>query len=455
MAATSQAAEQFAVGDAVVVSKDQVRLAVSGKLVATLEQGTKAQVLAIKGDFTGLAVVVDGKTVKGWVKCGNIEPAAADVATPAADWPCYLGANRDNTSADKGLKLWSGDTAKVLWKKNVGVGHSCMVVVGKQLYTQGAGCVWCLDTATGDTVWTYPPADAANRKGGETTATPAVADGLVFALNNDHMLLCLDAAKGQFQWSKKVDDFGVKRGGWALSCSPLVVGDKVLMDLGVVFLLDKKTGDLIWKAGSETAGYASAVVFPYSGDKFVTSFNADGLAIYNLAGGELVAKYPWVTGHRVNAATPIVSGDKFFISSGYGRGCSLLKLEGGELKKIWENKDLNNHCQTSVLHDGCLYGVHGQQGQRSSLKCLDFETGEVKWDEKGLKVGGGLTLADGKLFVMVDGGELLVAEATPKEFKELARAKVLEGQCWTMPVVANGHVYCRSHAGDLLCVDLR
>lgn len=373
----------------------------------------------------------------------------------AADWPCYLGANRDNTSAEKDLKLWTGDSPKVSWRKNVGTGHSCMVVVGEQLYTQGAGSVQCLDTATGAAVWTYPPADAAKRSGGSTTATPAVADGLVFALNNDHMLLCLDAANGQLQWSKKVDDFGVKRGGWALSCSPLVVEDRVLMDLGVVFLLDKKTGDLIWKAGSETAGYASAVVFDLNGDKLVTSFNADGLAIYRLADGEPVAKYPWETAHRVNTATPIISGDKLFISSGYGRGCSLLRLEGGELKKIWENKELNNHCQTSVFLDGCLYGVHGQQGQRSSLKCLDFDTGQVKWEETGLRVGGGLTLADGKLFVMVDGGTLLVAEASPAGFHEMARAEVLDGRCWTAPVVANGSAYCRNHAGDLVCVDLQ
>ena len=157
----------------------------------------------------------------------------------------------------------------------------------------------------------------------------------------------------------------------------------------------------------------------------------------------------------MNIATPIVSGDKIFISSGYGRGCSLLSLEGDALEKVWENKEMNNHCQTCVLAGGFIYGVHGQQGQKGSLKCLDFETGKVKWDEKGLPVGGGLTLADGKLFVMLDGGTLLVAEASPKAFKELARAKVLDGQCWTMPVVANGRVYCRNHAGDLVCVDLR
>jgi outer membrane protein assembly factor BamB len=376
-------------------------------------------------------------------------------AAVAADWPCYLGVNRSNTAAEKNLKLWSGDSAKVLWKKNVGSGHSCMTVVGKRLYTQGAGTVWCMDTESGDVVWSYPPAVGGKGKGGETTATPAVADGLVFALNHDNMLLCLDAAKGQLQWSKKVDDFGVKRGGWALSGSPLVLGDNVIMDLGVVFVLNKKTGNLVWKAGSETAGYASALVFARAAEKLVTSFNGEGLAIYNLAKGELVAKYPWSTAHGVNAATPIVSDGKIFLSSGYGRGCTLVKLEGGTLKKVWENKEMNNHCQTCVLSGGCIYGVHGQQGQNSSLKCLDFETGEVKWDEKGLPVGGGLTLADGKLFVMLEGGTLLVAEASPKGFKALARAKILDGTCWTVPVVANGRVYCRNHDGELVCLDLR
>jgi outer membrane protein assembly factor BamB len=139
--------------------------------------------------------------------------ALGAAASEAADWPCYLGANRDHASPEKDLKLWSGDGAKALWKKNVGTGHSSMVVVGKQLYTQGAGTVWRLDAETGDAAWSCPPADKGKGKGGETTATPAVAEGLVFALNNNHMLLCLDAAKGQILWSKKVDEFGVKRGG--------------------------------------------------------------------------------------------------------------------------------------------------------------------------------------------------------------------------------------------------
>ena len=390
-----------------------------------------------------------------YILAATLGLALLAAAAAAADWPCYLGANRDLTSAEKGLKLWDGNAAKVLWKKNVGQGHSCMVVVGKQLYTQGAGTVWCMDAEKGEVVWTYPPLKGGKGVGGETTATPAVADGQVFALNSDKTFLCLDAAKGQLAWSKKVGEFGVKQGGWPLSGSPLVLGDNVIMDLGVVFILNRKTGELVTKMGSETAGYSSAYVFSRGAEKLTTSFDAAGLSIYALASGQPVAKYPWETSFKVNAATPIVSGDKIFISSGYGRGCSLLKLEGNALKKVWENKELNNHCQTCVLSGGCLYGVHGQQGQSASLRCLDFETGTVKWDQKGLKVGGGLTLADGKLFVMVDGGDLLVAEASPAGYKQLARATLLSGTCWTVPVVADGRVYCRSQGGDLVAVDLR
>ena len=144
---------------------------------------------------------------------------------------------------------------------------------------------------------------------------------------------------------------------------------------------------------------------------------------------------------------------KIFISS--ARRCSLLKLEENAIEKVWENEEMNNVCQTSVLSGGCIYGVHGDEGTSGSIKCLDFETGTLKWEQKGLKVGGGLTLADGKLFVMVDGGELLVAEASPAGFKQLARANLLSGTCWTVPAVANGRVYCRNKGGDLAGVDLR
>lgn len=117
-------------------------------------------------------------------------------------------------------------------------------------------------------------------------------------------------------------------------------------------------------------------------------------------------------------------------------------------KKIWENKNMRNHMASSVYWQGHLYGVDENQ-----LRCLDFETGEVKWTEKASGKGS-LLLADGKLIVISERGELMIGDASPKEFKPVARTQVIGGKCWTIPVLANGKVYVRTGAGDVVCVDL-
>ena len=87
------------------------------------------------------------------------------------------------------------------------------------------------------------------------------------------------------------------------------------------------------------------------------------------------------------------------------------------------------------------------------LSCLDWQSGEVKWTDT--KFGkGSLMMADGKLIALSEKGELIIAEANPKAFQVLSRAQVLGGKCWTVPVLANGRVYCRNAKGDLVCLDL-
>jgi outer membrane protein assembly factor BamB len=117
---------------------------------------------------------------------------------------------------------------------------------------------------------------------------------------------------------------------------------------------------------------------------------------------------------------------------------------------------MRNHCNSCVLYKGYLYGLDGQMGGRAALKCLKPETGEVVWEQKDRVLSpGGIMIADGKIIAMLDKGTLLVAEAKPDGYEELARAKVLEGQCWTVPVLANGKIYCRNNnPGVLVCLDV-
>ena len=78
----------------------------------------------------------------------------------------------------------------------------------------------------------------------------------------------------------------------------------------------------------------------------------------------------------------------------------------------------------------------------------------AKWSEPSVG-SGALMAADGKLIVLGDRGELMVAPADPEGFKPTARAQVLGGKCWTVPVLANGLIWCRNSRGDVVCVDAR
>ena len=166
--------------------------------------------------------------------------------------------------------------------------------------------------------------------------------------------------------------------------------------------------------------------------------------------GKQVATSAWKTKYNVNAATPVIIGNKIFISSGYQKGCSLLEFTGRKLKTVWTSKEMRNHMSGCVYFDGYLYGF-----DNSNLKCLDLE-GVSKW-KKGRLQKGSLTLADGKLIVLGGRGDLLVVAASPDGFEELSRARVLDrpGQLWTTPVLCGGLIYCRGSDGELVCIDRR
>jgi len=110
---------------------------------------------------------------------------------------------------------------------------------------------------------------------------------------------------------------------------------------------------------------------------------------------------------------------------------------------------MSNHFNTSILWQGHLYGFH-----QSTLKCLDYKTGDEKWSQRGLGKGS-LILADTKLVILSERGELVIAEADPSAFKEISRAKVLNGKCWTAPVLSHGRIYCRNAKGKLVCLDVK
>jgi hypothetical protein len=390
-------------------------------------------------------------------------PAAENKrATPNTDWPQWLGPGRNGISTETG---WSPGRPAKLWSKTIGIGFSNVAVRGGKLYTMGSqdgkDHVYCLDAATGRPLWimSYPAPPHADKHYGPR-CTPAVDDKHVYTISLDGQMTCWDAGSGRVVWSQQLQQsLGVKPAKWGFSTSVLLQDDHLLIDVGAVVALDKRTGRPLWKTPNYGAAYSSPVAFELDGRKCVATFSGSGLTVVTAGGGKLLYRYPWRTAWGVNAATPVIFGNDVFISSGYKTGCARVRLGDGKATTVWRNRNMSNHCNNSLLWKGHLYGFNGNVGGRGKLTCLDFQSGQTKWTDDSLGTGG-LRIADGKLIILGEYGTLVIAEATPAEFKPLSRTDVLKPTCWTAPVLSGGRIYCRNFdkrrkTSDLVCMDVR
>lgn len=385
------------------------------------------------------------------------------LSVSAVDWPYYGGPNYNFVSPEKGwLSQWPEGGPKKLWEAKVGTGFCTFSVSNGRVYTMGNTAdndtVFCLDAETGAEKWkhSYPCKLAADNFEGGPCATPTVDGNVVYTCSRFAHVYALDATSGKEIWKKDLmQELGVKRPQWGFAGSVLVVGDKLILNVGGAgTALDKATGKVIWTSNKDAAGYATPVLATYNGKQAVVIFSAKSVVAVAVADGSKLWEREWKTSWDVNAANPIIIGDKVFVSSGYNRGCAMLQIKGSEVTTLWENKNMRNHYASCVFVDGFIYGFDGQAGG-GSLKCLDAANGEVKWNKDGLKPGG-LLASDGKLIALSDGGRLVVAEAAPTEYKETGSAKPLSGKCWTMPVLANGRIYARNNKeGIVVCLDVK
>ncbi|WP_009960004.1 PQQ-like beta-propeller repeat protein [Verrucomicrobium spinosum] len=383
-------------------------------------------------------------------------------AALAADWPQWRGPNRNGISAESGWNARWSTAPKVLWKANVGTGFASFTVAHGKVYTTGNAdnkdTVFCFDATTGKEIWKHAyDADLGDKyfEGG-TTGTPAVDGDKLYQLSRWGDVFCFEAATGKIVWSKNVQkETDARIPDWGFGGSPLVWKNLLILNVGQGGLaLEKTSGKIVWESDDRNAGYSTPYPIERNGKTEVILGSGRSYVAVDPANGQKLWEHPWNTSYGVNAADPVAQGDLVFISSGYNKGAALLETAGSNADVVWQSRVMRNQMNPSVLIDGHLYGIDGNEGKDASLKCIEFSTGTEKWSEKSAGAGS-VTVADGKLIVLSEKGELIIAEASKDAFKPLSRAQVLSGRCWTVPVLANGRIYCRNAAGDVVCLDVK
>jgi outer membrane protein assembly factor BamB len=384
------------------------------------------------------------------------------LTTFAADWPQWRGPNRDGISSETGLAAsWPTNGPPLVWKvKGLGQGYSSLAISKGRIYTQGQrdGKEWliALDVKNGNKLWEVPTGSPySNDRGDGPRGTPMVDGDRVYAINGTGVLVCLDAATGKAHWTQDfVRDYGGSIPHWGYSESPLIDGNRLIVMPGgrgaSIVSLDKVTGKVQWKAGSDSAGYSSAIVADIGGVRQVIALSGQGALGVQENTGEVLWHYDKVSNRTANIATPIYHNGAVFVSTAYGTGAALLKVGPKNMTEAYFNRDMMNHYSSSVLVNNTLYGF-----SNAILMAMDFDTGKVLWRDRSVGKGS-VIFAQGNLYALGEDGVMGLVRANRDKYQEISRFSFQKGglPTWSPPVISDAKLYLRDQ-DNLYCHDIK
>ena len=394
----------------------------------------------------------------------------------AGDWPQILGPNRNGQANGEKIAAWPASGPRTLWTYTIGEGFSGPSVVGNSVIVfhrvdnkEGTEFerIEAVNAQTGKQVWktdfdaTY--AGGINPDTGPRSV-PVIAGDAIVAYGAAGDLHCLALKDGKKRWSRETwSDFNAPQGYFGAGTTPIVVGKHVIVNVGgrqgSIVAFNLADGKMVWSAVQDTASYSSPSLTKVGGKTVVIFLTRLKCVALDPVDGKVQFEFPFgQRGPTVNAATPLVFKDKFFITASYGIGGKLIEVGKEKLSTVWENDtSLSSQYNTPIHHEGFLYGSHGREdGGSTSLRCIDATNGDVKWSIDQSTVAN-VIKADELLITLTADGNLSLVKLDSKKHVELAKYSVAAGVTRALPALSNGKLFIRINGNgknELKCFDL-
>ena len=395
----------------------------------------------------------------------------------AADWPQYLGPDRNSVSVEKGLlRSWPESGPEVLWTVPLGEGFGGPAVSKGKVYVYDrvddrANVLRCLDLLTGKEEWTFSYEAPGSVSYDGSRSVPAIDGSRVYVCDVFGNFHCIDTKTRKALWKKNIwTDFSKKEiPKWAIAQNPLVYKDMVIIasqteEAGLV-AYDKVSGNVIWKTSGlpGDAGYVSPVIVKINDEDHLVMISASrsegsegAVCGFNPEDGNFLWSYIWKCKTPIPNVTEI-GNNRLFVTGGYRAGGALIQIDKKgkyyAAKEIMFSKEFGTHVHPALFYKGYLYSQCTNNQVREGFMCMDLE-GSIKW-----KTGknpnfdkGGYILAD-DMIISSDGEKMLyLIEPTPEEFRVLAKAELLETkQAWAPLALSDGKLLIRDQK-QMKCV---
>ncbi len=385
----------------------------------------------------------------------------------ADDWPGWFGPQRDGVWREKDIisKFPTGGP-KILWRTSINRGYAGPAVAGGRVFimdrkvTDPAGNpsnpfargqipgnerLVCIDAEGGKVLWEkdydcpYSVSYAAGPR-----ATPLIDKDRVYTLGAEGNLICRKVSDGAQIWARDFNEVaGTKTPTWGFSATPMIHGQLLIClaggDGSIAIAFDKISGREKWRAlSAKEPGYAPPVIVNHGGRQLLIIWHPEAANALDPVTGKLIWTVPWKLRSGLSVSTPQLVGDILYFSSFYNGSMALGLKAQGQPEILWRTakesekrtEHLHGIMNTAVIAGGHLYGACSY----GEFRCLELKSGKRLWESLapvGLKKPTRwgtvfVTPHEERYFLFSENGDLAIAELSPKGYREISRAHIIE-----------------------------